>query len=140
MDLVGFNQFSAIEIWVPKAILVGSLPAQCESSEAKSLQKKPNIAHPYSPLMTLQDCPGMISLQFKIAFFSFHLFTESHIFWLQYADFFDWPHLQYFDSVEQLQDTFNSSQNLTIVSQKMLQEVESRRFETNEKWCTLLKS
>ena len=53
------------------SFLVGSLPAQCESSEAKSLQKKPNIAHPYSPLMTLQDCPGMISLQFKIAFSHF---------------------------------------------------------------------
>ena len=56
------------------------------------------------------------------------------MYWLQFSDFFDWPHIQYFDSAEDLVDKLSRT-NLTLVHEKMAAAYNIRRHQTLREWC-----
>ena len=65
------------------------------------------------------------------------LLSESEMYWLQFSDFYDWPHVQYFDSIVDL-DLKLSNTNFKEISGKMKEALEIRRSETLKKWCEII--
>ncbi len=59
------------------------------------------------------------------------------MYWLQFSDFYDWPHIQYFDSVADL-DLKLSNANLQEISQRMKEAYEIRQAETLKKFCEII--
>ena len=76
----------------------------------------PSSPHPFSP-----------NTEFKEN-------KEAEMYWLQFSDFFDWPHIQYFDSAEDLVDKLSRT-NLTLVHEKMAAAYKIRRNQTLREWC-----
>lgn len=64
--------------------------------------------------------------------------VEAENYWLQFADFYDWPHIQYFDSYEHLKQLLLHT-NFTSVHELMTQEHEIRRETVVREWCSIIK-
>ena len=59
--------------------------------------------------------------------------TEAKYYWLQFADFYQWPHITYFDSVQDLFDKLHSA-DLDDIHRLMVQENASRERKLDETW------
>ena len=124
-----------IPIFVPSAKLIresgGFGPDRAVTSEIfcklvehdanldKKMLQHPNSHHPYSPNTEFAEDP------------------EAEMYWLQFSDFYDWPHIQTFDSAKDLEEKLD---NLDIwdVHEKMKNAVQRRQFKVLSKWCSFL--
>ena len=59
--------------------------------------------------------------------------TDAKYYWLQFADFYQWPHITYFDSVQDLFDKLDSA-DLDDIHRLMVQENASRERKLDETW------
>jgi hypothetical protein len=55
----------------------------------------------------------------------------------QLSDFYDWPHIQHYDSYEHLKELLAVA-NFQEIHQNMKQEVDLRGLELNRKWCDVI--
>jgi hypothetical protein len=76
-------------------------------------------SHPYSPNVDFFDDP------------------EAEMYWIQMADFYDWPHTQQYDSYQHLK-TLLGSADLPQIHNLMSEEVEFRGLQLNRKWCDVI--
>ena len=88
-------------------------------SEMRSALKLNFSPHPYSPNLEYDED------------------VEAEIYWLQMSDFYDWPHIQLFDSYEHLK-VMLAQANFQDIHMKMREEVELRGLELNRKWCDVI--
>jgi hypothetical protein len=58
-------------------------------------------------------------------------------YWLNYADFYQWPYITYFNSSDDLISKLIST-NLTNISKQMSEYNHKRRFELLQQWKTIL--
>ena len=79
----------------------------------------PNSIHPYSP--NLQE----------------NVDKESEYYWLQLADFFQWPHLTYFDDFKDLERKLEEA-DFNKIHELMMKENERRSKEFSNNWCKVL--
>ena len=77
--------------------------------------------------------------------FSTHLYSpnidfaedpEAEMYWLQYADFYDWPHIQHFDNLEHLKEMLLMA-DLDSIHQLMVDELKFRKFKVTQNWCDI---
>ena len=63
---------------------------------------------------------------------------EAEMYWMQYADFYDWPYIQHFDSYQHLKQLL-----LTIdfheISNKIKKEVALKELKVTRTWCDVVK-
>ena len=64
---------------------------------------------------------------------------EDESYWLQFSDFYQWPHITYFDSMLDLERKLQSA-DFNTIHKYMLEEVQQRRKELSDTWCRTLKS
>ena len=76
-------------------------------------------SHPYSPNIDFFDDP------------------EAEMYWMQFADFYDWPHIQQFDSYQHLKSILGST-DLHQIHNLMTEELEFRGLQLNQKWCDII--
>merc|ERR1712083_662315 len=62
--------------------------------------------------------------------------TEAEMYWLQYADFYDWPHIQHFDNLEHLKEMLLMA-DLDSIHQLMIDELKFRKFKVTQNWCDI---
>ena len=60
--------------------------------------------------------------------------VEAEMYWLQMSDFYDWPHIQHYDSYEHLKQIIAVA-DFQKIHQNMVGEIEMRGLELNRK-CT----
>ena len=75
--------------------------------------------HPYSPNVDIMDD------------------VEAENYWLQFSDFYDWPHIQYFDNYKHLKQLLLHT-NFTLIHELMKQEVAIRKKMVKEQWCDII--
>ena len=76
-------------------------------------------SHPYSPNVDMQEVP------------------EAEMYWLQLADFYDFPHTQLYDSYQHLRELVFSA-DLKEIHERMKAEVEVKGLQVNRKWCDVI--
>ena len=76
-------------------------------------------SHPYSPNVDMQEDP------------------EAEMYWLQLADFYDFPHTQLYDSYQHLRELVFSA-DLKEIHERMKAEVEVKGLQVNRKWCDVI--
>ena len=76
-------------------------------------------AHPYSPNLDYDQDP------------------EAEMYWMQYADFYDWPYIQHFDNYTHLKELLFKS-DLEEISRKMKEEVAIKELKVTRTWCDIL--
>ncbi|XP_061179250.1 uncharacterized protein LOC133187875 isoform X2 [Saccostrea echinata] len=88
----------------------------------KKMKKHPSSYHSFNPNSEFKDRP------------------EDEMYWLQFSDFYDWPHIQYFDDKEDLERKISktSDADLKRIHQSMKEENEIRRFRLLNKWCEII--
>ena len=92
----------------------------CHSDPALELKMRPEIhpVHGYSPNVDMHQDP------------------ESEMYWMQLADFYDWPYITYFDSYDHLKDLLANS-DLNMIHTNMKREVALRERKVSQKWCDI---
>ena len=63
--------------------------------------------------------------------------VEAEMYWLQMSDFYDWPHIQHYDSYEHLKQIVATA-DLQKIHFSMIEELEQRGLELNKKWCEII--
>ncbi|CAF3443344.1 unnamed protein product [Rotaria socialis] len=58
-------------------------------------------------------------------------------YWLKYADFYQWPHITYFNSIDDLTSKLIHT-NLTFISEQMLEYNHKKKFELLQRWKIIL--
>jgi len=64
--------------------------------------------------------------------------VESEMYWLQFSDFYDWPHIQYFDDLNELKKKLLQA-DFQSIHKKMKEETEIRGLQLNSGWCDVIK-
>ena len=59
------------------------------------------------------------------------------MYWLQYADFYDWPHIQYFDDYQDLKHKLLNS-DFKYISDAMKKELMHRKQQVTVGWCKVI--
>ncbi|XP_052223025.1 uncharacterized protein LOC127838925 [Dreissena polymorpha] len=62
---------------------------------------------------------------------------EAEMYWLQFSDFYDWPHIQYFDDGSDLNRKLQTADFIAI-HKSMKAQNEIRKHELLQQWCKLL--
>jgi hypothetical protein len=88
----------------------------------KNMQKHISSYHSFNPNAEFSDHP------------------EDEMYWLQFSDFYDWPHIQYFDDKEDLQRKISklSEMDLRGIHESMKEENKIRKFVLLSKWCDII--
>ena len=63
--------------------------------------------------------------------------AESEMYWMQFSDFYDWPHVQYFDDYKHLKQLLMNT-NLTLMQTSMRKELALRKKHITRKWCEII--
>ena len=63
--------------------------------------------------------------------------AESEMYWMQFSDFYDWPHIQYFDDYKHLKQIILYA-NLTLIRSLMGEELQLRKKQVVKKWCNVI--
>ena len=63
---------------------------------------------------------------------------EAEMYWLQFADFYDWPHIQYFDDYDHLKELLLTA-DLKKIHQNMMEELKLRKIQVTREWCDVTK-
>jgi len=100
-------------------------PPYCKSNpelEHRTRPKigSPNSIHPYSPNVDILED------------------VESENYWLQFADFYDWPHIQYFDDYEHLKKLLMKT-NFEAVHSAMKKELLVKKDKVVKAWCDIIR-
>ena len=82
----------------------------------KTMKAHPSSTHPYSPNVDMTEDP------------------EAESYWLQFADFFYWPHVTYFDDFKDLERKLDNA-NFNKIHDLMVDEVERRKKELLDNLC-----
>ena len=82
----------------------------------KTMKAHPSSTHPYSPNVDMAKDP------------------EAESYWLQFADFFYWPHVTYFDNFKDLERKLENA-NFSKIHDLMVDEVERRKKELLDNLC-----
>ena len=64
--------------------------------------------------------------------------AESEQYWIQFSDFYDWPHIQHFDSLADLKNILLNS-NLTQIHLDMQAEMRLRSQQVTFEWCEIIR-
>ena len=97
------------------------------SSDPKLEQKmRPELQslksiHPYSPNIDLSED------------------AESENYWLQFSDFYDWPHIQHFDDYAHLKKLLFHT-NFKAVHEAMKNELSIRKTHVINRWCDMVQN
>ena len=83
------------------------------------MEPHPCSTHPYSPNL----------------WGSQHM--EAEYYWMQFADFFEWPHITYFDDFEDLERKLELA-NFTVIHSLMVEENKRREQVLYQNWCHVL--
>ncbi len=59
------------------------------------------------------------------------------MYWLQMSDFYVWPHIQYFDDVNDLKEKLQIA-DFQSIHIKMKEEMEIRGLQLNQRWCDVI--
>ena len=84
------------------------------------IKAHPSSTHPYSPNLEAEDD------------------NEAEYYWLQFADFYQWPHITYFDNVGDLKRKLKEA-NFNKIHKLMVIENEQRKKELLYNWCRATK-
>ena len=85
----------------------------------KWMRQNQTSYHPYSPNVDyLED-------------------VESEMYWLQFSDFYDWPHVQHFDDYAHLKRLLLNA-NFTALSEAMKKELGLRKQQVTSGWCNVI--
>ena len=85
----------------------------------KRMRQNGTSYHPYSPNVDyLED-------------------VESEMYWLQFSDFYDWPHIQYFDDYQDLKHKLLNS-DFKYISAAMKKELMHRKQQVTVGWCKVI--
>lgn len=68
-----------------------------------------------------------------------HLISRFQMYWLQFSDFYDWPHIILFDDFENDLPKKLEQVNLKDISEKMMAENQVRKRVLLETWCEIIK-
>ena len=63
--------------------------------------------------------------------------AESEMYWLQFSDFYEWPHIQYFDDYKHLKNLLLKA-DFAKIRRNMKQEVDLRKNRTVNSWCRVI--
>ena len=63
--------------------------------------------------------------------------AESEMYWMQFSDFYDWPHIQYFDDYQHLKHILLHT-NFTLIRDQMKEELSLRKKQITQKWCEII--
>ena len=63
--------------------------------------------------------------------------AEAESYWLQFADFYEWPHIQYFDSYSHLKELLRKA-NFDSIHAAMKQELVIRKDVVLNRWCNIV--
>ncbi len=74
--------------------------------------------HVYSPNVDMADDP------------------EAEMYWLQFADFYDWPHITYFDSYDHLR-TLMLEADFKAIHEAMEDELKFKKLKVDKTWCDI---
>ena len=88
--------------------------------QKKVMKAHPRSTHPYSPNVDMTED------------------KEAELYWLQFADFFDWPHITYFDDFKDLERRLGSV-NFGNIHDLMISEVQHRKKELLLNLCKVSK-
>ena len=86
----------------------------------KNMKPHPSSIHPYSP-----NIQGKNDL-------------EAEYYWLQFSDFYYWPHITYFDNFTDLELKLKQA-DFNKIHMLMVQEVERKKAALLDTWCKVLK-
>lgn len=86
------------------------------SIKDSEMKPHPCSTHPYSPSLWGSE----------------HL--EAEYYWIQFADFFEWPHITYFDDFEDLERKLKVA-NFTMIHNLMVEENKRREQVLHQNWC-----
>ncbi|XP_062599233.1 uncharacterized protein LOC134260708 [Saccostrea cucullata] len=88
----------------------------------RKMKKHPSSYHSFNPNAEFRDNP------------------EDEMYWLQFSDFYDWPHIQYFDDKVDLERKMAeiSEADLIQIHQNMRKENEIRKYVLLNKWCDII--
>jgi hypothetical protein len=62
---------------------------------------------------------------------------ESEMYWLQFSDYYEWPHIQYFDDYNELKQKLLKS-DFKLIHEKMKEETEIKGLRLNSRWCDVI--
>ena len=82
-------------------------------------ERHPTSIHPYSPDKQASVDP------------------EAEYYWVQFSDFYEWPHITYFDSYDQLEGILDSM-NFSAIHEKMVVENKRRERVLKYNWCKVI--
>jgi len=63
--------------------------------------------------------------------------AEAEMYWLQFSDFYEWPHITYFDDPRHLEEVYLAA-DLNAIHGKMVEAYGIRRHETLNQWCDFI--
>ena len=86
------------------------------SIKDSEMKPHPCSTHPYSPSLWGSE----------------HM--EAEYYWIQFADFFEWPHITYFDDFEDLERKLKVA-NFTMIHNLMVEENKRREQVLHQNWC-----
>ena len=82
-------------------------------------ERHPTSLHPYSPDKQASVDP------------------EAEYYWVQFSDFYEWPHITYFDSYDQLEEILDNM-NFSTIHEKMVEENKRRERVLKYNWCKVI--
>ena len=82
--------------------------------------KHPSVAHSYNP-----------SAQFEHS-------QEAEMYWLQFSDFYTYPHVHFFDTIAEV-TTKLKQLDLKSIHEAMKLETEVTKMDMRSNWCELIK-
>ena len=95
----------------------------CKDYTNPEQSMRPNITietiHPYSPNIDFVED------------------AESEMYWLQFSDFYEWPHIQYFHDYKHLKQLLLGA-NFDKIRRLMKQEIELRKNRVVNSWCKVI--
>ena len=94
----------------------------CKKPELdKDIKPHPCTTHPYSPNVEAKDDP------------------ESEYYWMQFADFFQWPHVVHFDDFKDLERKLEAA-DFNKIHELMVETLNERKEELLRNWCKVIKN
>ena len=99
-----------------------------------------STSEPYcdkDPLLEEKMRPGLdLSTHLYSPNIDFSQNAEAEMYWLQYADFYDWPHIQHFDSYDHLKEILPKA-DLKSIHEDMLEELAFKKLKVTKAWCDI---
>ena len=83
--------------------------------------KHPSVAHAYNPSAEFEYSP------------------EAEMYWLQFSDFYEDPHIQFFDDINDMASKLEQL-DLNSIHEAMELETEVKNIDMSSKWCEIIQN